>query len=258
MKIRKRGTNWLKKGERTNTMFQDVCFWTLPSPLTKEEENQEKRFILPKLQTHAKRKYCVWKRAFKKSNLIKRFEIFWTKSEHRDKRFAIFVWKSPKTAKTKQHTQRKEKGKTKKETTWKNIKEKIYFSKIKWCQKKQEIQNLIAKQVWNTFQNQNNTFSKINLFVGEKGSQQRNRKKNKSIFQYEGFLVRKCWKHETGDAKGDKKKNNMNQMENGTRKTCVRKIKTRRKRKTQREQSEKKGDEQMKKIAKKKTKNQRR
>ena len=58
----------------------------------------------------------------------------------------------------------------------------------------------------------------------------------------------------------EKRKNNLNQMENGTRKTCVfEKEKTRGKRKTQREQSEKskKGDEQMKKC-KEEDKNQRR
>ena len=69
-------------------------------------------------------------------------------------------------------------------------------------------------------------------------STKESKKKPSQYFNTKGFLSEKIEKHETGDAKGDKK-NTMNQMENGTRKTCVRKIKTRGKRETQREQSEK-------------------
>ena len=58
-------------------------------------------------------------------------------------------------------------------------------------------------------------------------------------FQTEETKSRIEKKHDTGDAKGDKRKkektkNMLNQMETGSRKTCVRKIKTREKRKTQR------------------------
>ena len=70
-----------------------------------------------------------------------------------------------------------------------------------------------------------NTFSKFKFYLLEKKEVNKGiEKKNKLI-----FLIRRVFselkKHETGDAKGDQKRkektqNNLNQMENGTRKTC--------------------------------------
>ena len=94
---------------------------------------------------------------------------------------------------------------------------------------------------------------KINLFVGEK------RKSTKGIEQHQvDISIRrvfgsKFWKkkkkHETGDAKGDKKKenkektqNNWNQMENGTKK------KEEREKHKENKVKKKKGDERMKKC----------
>ena len=94
------------------------------------------------------------------------------------------------------------------------------------------------------FKIQNNTFSKIEFYLLEKNKEvnKKESKKPSGHFNTKVFCFENVEKHEIGDAEGDKKKrkkNNLNQMEHGTRKTCARKIKTRGKRKTQREQSEK-------------------
>ena len=70
-----------------------------------------------------------------------------------------------------------------------------------------------------TIQNLKNTFSKIKFYLLEKkGSQQKESKKTKWTFQYEGFFwFEKVEKHETGDAKGDKKKKKRKTKKNGTR-----------------------------------------
>ena len=93
-------------------------------------------------------------------------------------------------------------------------------------------------------------FQKLTYLLENRKSTKGIEKKTKWTFQYERFFwFEKVEKHETGDAvdverrqknkKRREDKKTLNQMENGTRKTCVRKIKTRGKRKTQREQSEK-------------------
>ena len=72
------------------------------------------------------------------------------------------------------------------------------------------------------------------------------------------FCSKKFEKHETGDAKGDKKKNRKRRHETiWTKKNMCSKNKKKGKRETQREQSEKRGDEQVNKC-KEEDKNQRR
>ena len=68
------------------------------------------------------------------------------------------------------------------------------------------------------------------------------KKKPSGHFNTKGFFCSKKLKNTKLEVRKEtkkKEKNNLIQMEHGTRKTCVRKIKTRGKRKTQREQSEK-------------------
>ena len=65
---------------------------------------------------------------------------------------------------------------------------------------------------------QNNTFSKINLFVREKGSQQKeSNKKPSGHFNTKVFWFDNVEKHEIGDAKGDKKKRKRRHKTIGTR-----------------------------------------
>ena len=113
------------------------------------------------------------------------------------------------------------------------------------------------------FKIQKHTFSKIKFYLLEKKEVNKGiEKKNKLIFQYEGFFsVRKSWKtrnwrcERRPKKKRREDKNNLNQVEYGTRKTCVRRIKNKRKEKnTKRTKWTKKEDEQMKKNAKKKRK----
>ena len=89
------------------------------------------------------------------------------------------------------------------------------------------------------------------LTLLEKKEVKRNRKNQVDITIRRVFGSKMLKKHEIGDEKGDKKKgkkektqNNLNQVENGTGKTCVQKKKKQEeKRKTQREQSEKRKKE---------------
>ena len=105
-----------------------------------------------------------------------------------------------------ENEKKKKNGETEnKEDIWKNINNDIFF-KNQMVSKKEEIQNRCETQ----FKIQNNPFSKINLFVGEKRSQQKESKKKKKTsgnFNTKGFfLFEKFEKHEIGGAKGDKKK----------------------------------------------------
>ena len=105
------------------------------------------------------------------------------------------------------------------------------------------------------FKIQKTQFRKLTLIcLRKKGSQQKESKKPSGHFNTKVFLFENVEKHEIGDAKGDKKKEKKTKKQFepdgrwNKKNMCSKNKKTRGKRKTQREQSEKKGDEQMKKC----------
>ena len=125
---------------------------------------------------------------------------------------------------------RKKNGETeKKEDTWKNIKNEKKIQKSNGVKKRGDTELECKTGVKHNSKLKTIHFQKKNLFVGEKGSQQKESKKQVDISIRRVFFCSKKLKNtkremrkETPKRK-EKTQNNLNQMENGTRKTCVQK-----------------------------------
>ena len=133
-------TDWKRGRENKQHISGRVFFEPFPH-LSPKRKKQREEIHLTKLQTHAKRKYCVWNRAFKKRNLTKRIEFFCTKSEHRNKRFVILSERVKDSENKTTHT-KKRKRKNKKETrTFKKRKRTKDTSQQKRWKNDREIRN---------------------------------------------------------------------------------------------------------------------
>ena len=107
----KRRTDW-KRGREKNSIFQDVCFLNPSLTSHQKRKSKEKRLNTQSCKQMQKGTTVFEKGTFKKRKLDKK-RIFWTKSEHIDKRFVIVSERVKDSENKTTHTKKKT-GKTKK------------------------------------------------------------------------------------------------------------------------------------------------
>ena len=105
---------WMRKRRESKQHISGRVFFLNPFFTSPKRKTQGEEIHLTKLQIHAKRKYCVWKRTFKKKKLDKKDWNFLNKKRTQRQENCNFVWKSQRQRKQNNTHKEKEKQKQKK------------------------------------------------------------------------------------------------------------------------------------------------
>ena len=138
-----------KEGERINNIFQDVCFWTLPSPLTKKEETR-RRASTHKVANICKKDILSLKKGIQKKKLDKTDLYFLNQKRTQRQENCNFVWKSQRQRKQNNTHKEKKKEKQKKKREHskkeKNKRHQPTEKMKKWQRNQKQSKNKICRR----------------------------------------------------------------------------------------------------------------